>query len=395
MKQLLFVFLLFITTKAICQDSYELKIEKIAKEISNTFSESKLIRIGLGSFFYNENKTKFTQQLYDDLSDELVALNANQPKFILVNNAKKFSTIGYNDSLSETNKALLLGKEKIVDYIISGKISDNGNGYKLQIRLIETNEGNLSNSFKTIIDKTSTIETLNAFVIGQKHEEIVAKIPEKKIEQIQPIALQAETVAKKEEEIEEKKPKKKRENKILKALGSIAVAAIESTATSIIEKNKQSQSSNETPPQEQTTTETNQGSTQTGTTNNNGSNNTGVITGGENPPIYDNQNPTSNKNNVPSDNATCKAYVNIMNKTETDIEVYVYKENPTNSYGLKPVFVFTIAAGKSKKQRVDKDLTYYYSGSNNNASTVVGGYKSFKGTFEVEACDATVDEEIQ
>jgi hypothetical protein len=395
MRKLFFIFLLFNTTKGISQDSYDLKIEKLAKEISNTFSENKLIRIGLGSFLYNQSQTKFTQQLYEDLSDELVALNASAPKFILINNSKIFATRGYYDTLTEVEKALLLGKEKILDYFISGKISDNENGYKLQIRLIETNEGNLSNSFKTTIDKTSNIETLNAFVIEQKHEAIVAKIPEKKIEQIEPIALQAETVAKKEEEIEEKKPKRKRENKLLKALGNIAVTAIESTAKSVIDKNKQSQSSSESSPQEQTTTETNQTSAQTGTTNSSGSNNTGVITSSENSPIYDNQNPTSNTNNVPSENATCKAYVNIMNKTETDIEISVYKENPTNRYGINPVFTFTIATGKSKKQRIDKDLTYYYSASNNNANTIVGGYRVFKGTFEVENCDATVDEEIQ
>jgi TolB-like protein len=386
MRKLLLLLLVLSSTRAICQDSYETKIEKLAKDIFNTFLEGKMARVCLSTFLYNETQTKFTKLVYEDLSNELVAINASQPKILLINNTKTFSSNDDNNTLSESEKALLLGKEKKVDYVITGKIVDNENGYKLQIRLIETNEGNLSNAFKTTIDKTNNIEILNANIIGQQHETILAKAPDKKIEEPELIALYTEA-RKKEKPVEEPKPKKKREGKFWKALGNIAVAAIETTATAVIEKNKQAQTNNGSASQEQTNTSTNSAPSQSETTNNNGNGNS--TTGSSTYPTNDNSNTTS------SSEAPCKAYINIVNKTENDISVYIYNENPVGNPVPKLIYKFTIAVGKAKKQRIDKDVNYFYTATNNTGGPIFGGYKDYSGTFEVEACDATVEEEIQ
>lgn len=346
MKEILVSLMFFGLTTAKCQIANDEKIEKFAAEIASFFEKDGKIKIGLGSFSYTEKQTKLTQLIYDDLSSNLVSLNINKSKILIVSEAILNTINGYMEAETEADKALLFGKEKNAEYLIFGRISDHDSGYKIQVRLYETKEGNLVSAFKTVINKTEYLEELNAQNVGSKTTDLTL---------VQPVASQ--------EPVKVKKEKVKREGKFWKFLGETAMTTGIQVVNNTIEKKlSKSGTSSDTSSQSQTG---DQGNTGTQTEPQSGA------------------------------GTDCKVYVNIVNKTENVISVKVYKENPSQSFGVRVIYSFTIAAGKSKKQRMEKDVLYYYHASNNTGGPVIGSYREYEGTFEAENCNETVDEEIE
>lgn len=371
MRKLFFLSLLFCTAIARAQLSYDAKMEKLAGDIASSFKTQEKVKIGICTLSYNDNETKLTRLVYDDLSAALVSLSNNQTKIIVSGESILDNVAGFHDAESETDKALVLNKEKNIEYLLTGKISDYDSGYKIQLRLYDTKDGNLVSAFKTIIDKSSQFMALNDELVADHSRDIVQTIPP------------ATPPATPEEPVKVKKEKVKKENKFWKFLGETALNTGAQVVNTTLER-KLSQSgssssgtSNQTPSGNQQGTQTQSGSqTQSG-----------------NPTQSGTSSPTDPTQADPS--ADCRVYVNITNKTENTISVKVYKENPVQTYGARILYSFTIAPGKSKKQKIEKDVLYYYLASNNTGSPVIGSYRDWDGTFEAENCNETVGEDVE
>lgn len=335
----MFAFLGFL--KVYAQTAYDARIEKLASEIVAVFGTKEKIKIGLGSFTYFEKQTKLTRLIYDDLSSELVLLSNDKSKIIVSSEAKLNAVLGFMLSETETDKALLLGKEKAAEYVCFGRISDYESGYKIQIKLYETKEGNLVSAFKTTIDKSESLDNLNAQVIGYKQEELAT---------VKHVVV--------DEPVKPQKEKKQREGKFWKFLGETAL----STGTQILNNTLEKKYSG------------------TGTPSETGNNSGGT---------------DSLPGTQTSSGTDCKAYVNLANKTENAIVLKIYGENPDGNRQAKALYSYTIAAGKSKKLRIDKDTEYFFWAHNSTGATVFVGYREYEGRFEAEECGETVEEEIE
>ncbi len=114
-----------------------------------------------------------------------------------------------------------------------------------------------------------------------------------------------------------------------------------------------------------------------------------------NKPIIDNEDQKIETDSIVIVEPVCKCYVNFTNKTENRISVTVYLENPHNNSNPKKLTTITLAIGNSKKVKIEKDIVFYYSASNNTGDPVIGGYQSYSGDVEAEKCGEIVEEEIQ
>jgi hypothetical protein len=350
MRKLLLIFTIMSFTGLKSQMLYDDKIDRLSEEIISKFSGQDTIRIGLGPFLNNDIPTKFTQLISEDLSASLVRLSINERKIIVMSEAKLKTIDGFLFAETETDKSLLL--HKAVEYVCFGRLTDIGNEYKLLVKIYDTKEGNLISAFKTTLEKTDAFTRLNAETLEKKSGN------QNTTELNQPVI---------KEEEKPKKEKKKRENSFWKLIGNTVVNTGTQAVNDAIDKKL-----NKT------------GQPQPGGTQNNTEQQTGL-----------GSSDSANQNQQTQSSTDCKAYINIVNKTENTISVKIYKENPANSYGMRPIFTFTIAPGKSKKQKIDKDFLYYYYATINASGLSGGGQREFEGTFEVEECNQTVDEEIE
>jgi TolB-like protein len=332
--------LLFLSVQAMSQTPYELKIETLVIEIASAIGTGKKIRIGVADFNSSETQTKFSRLLSEDLATYLVSLKNNQGAVIVINQSQLQNIEGYKESIAESDKALSLGKKKAASYLLFGKIIDEGSQFRIQVKCYDTQEGNLISAYKAYVEKSESLVYL--------HSQIVEESPDSK-KTSQPITSQ--------EEVAEKKEKKKREGKFWKFIGETAM----STGTEILNKTLEKKGSERRAPE----------------TNTPDSSDTGQV--------------SDTKEINPVD---CKVYINLINRTSDQIVVKVYKDNPHDNYNATPVFIYTIAVGKSKKQRVDKELTYYYS-AKNNVGPLSGVPREYEGTFEVSECAQVLDEEIE
>jgi hypothetical protein len=335
MRGILILFLFFFY-EAKTQEIYEKQIQTLVNDIALIFKGDK-VKIVFSKLTYDDNETKFTRLVYNDLSSELVGINNEKIKILVVSETTLKNVTGFAKAQTETEKALLIGNQKIAEYICFGKINDNESGYKIQIRVYETKEGNLIFASKVTIDKTKYFEGLNAQVIGNDSKDLVTT---------------QETI--KKQPVPEKKEKKKGDGKFWKAMGEIAANSIQEAVNTSLEKK------------------------------------TGK-------PVSNQSSSNSNNHFDSTDNSVlntsdCKSYINFINNTDQTIEIHIFKENPNDYYNTpKELFLFTIAPRKSKKQKVERDLLYYYKGGTPGR---IGGYRDWSGTFEVENCD-TVDEDIE
>ena len=389
MWKLIFAFLSLGITRGFAQVTYDNGIEDLANQIYSSINNNSASKFGIGSILFSEKQTKLAKEFNDDLSAELASLNSKQFKFVIINNERLNMIDGYKIAESEIQKVLIVGREKKADYVCFGKISEIAKGYKIIIKLYETNEGNLVSAFKTNIIKTIELENMNAQVLdpnpiyGKPGQNIVVTQPlvELPINNLTPLVPPVTALV--------DPPKPKKEGKFWKFLGGIAENVAQTGIEQVVNHAFEGKKTNTTPttPQDQTNPLNNSGNLPN---QNNGSGNSGNA-------IPDNNNSSGQLNGNPpvTDNGDCKSYVNIINKTENAVIVRVYKENPVNNFGVREFYSFTIAAGRSKKQKVDRNVEYYYAASNNTNDPVIGSYREYSGTFEVINCNDTLNEDIQ
>jgi hypothetical protein len=345
---LLFAFGAFLKVDG--QSTYDTRIEKLAFDIANTFPKEEKVKIGLGSFSHNDQQTRLTQLIYDDLASALVTLSTGNKKILVSSEGKLNTAPGYPAASTEADKALILGKEKSVEYLCFGRITDDETSFKILIKLYETKEGNLIAAFKTTIEKSSQLVTLSGLVIGEKQAAEPITAPHASL-----VGISHESPA----VVKPKKEKKQRENRFLKFLGETAMNTSGQLINSALEKKGYG------------TTPSN-----TNSQNNTGSGDT----------IVDNT-PTT------PDNGSCRSYVTLVNNTGYTIELKIYKDNPSTNRRAEALYTYTIASGRSKKLRIEKDTEYFYYAHNGSATW--GASAEYRGRFEAEECGETIQEEIE
>lgn len=350
MRCVILIILAFIFTNLNSQELYDKQIEKFADDVISYFDlREKKIKVGLMTLVYNGKETKLTRMISEDFSAEILINKNVQGKIILIKEVMWKFRSEIKKSANEHDKIVVLSKLDIVDYLISCTITDNENGYKLQMLLYETKLGNVLNAAKVYIPKSVEFESLNSLVIDNQNldSEELNEIPEANIKS--------------------KKKEKKGDSKFWKAMGDLAINSVEQVVNTTIDQ--QISKIGDGDRKSRSAVNVNKSDSL------NGQNDIGEP-----------------RSNIGSD---CKAYINFINNTGYLIQVRIYNSRSNMSaFSTRPIYSFTIASGKYKKQRVEKDIQFSYSVTTNINVGLGGEIKDWNGTFLVEDCE-TVDEEIE
>jgi len=92
---------------------------------------------------------------------------------------------------------------------------------------------------------------------------------------------------------------------------------------------------------------------------------------------------------------SCKGAVNIINKTENELEITIYIEPPYDNPSAKKAFIIKVAPNLTKKLKIQINQTYYYLATNMTGEPVFGGYQNYSGSFEIESCNDNLQEVIK
>lgn len=166
------VLILISTGKVFSQADYDKQVEYFAADIAKKIPSNKK-KIAIVDFRNNDNEvTQLTKLLAEDISAELAIISSSSDvrKFEIVerNNLKVITDdLKISAGGDEAKIARELGKKAIADLLITGVVTLFGDNYKITLKVLDTENGNIITASKASIVKTSALEDLHKKIIGK------------------------------------------------------------------------------------------------------------------------------------------------------------------------------------------------------------------------------------
>lgn len=152
------------------QTDYDKQMEFFANDLSKKIPSSKK-KIAVVEFRNNdENITQFTKLISEDLSSEIAILANDKNQFEVVerNNLKTIlNDLKLSSTRDEAKIARELGKKAVADVLVTGIVTLFGDNYRISIKVLDTENGNIITASKGLVVKTNALEDLHSKIIGQ------------------------------------------------------------------------------------------------------------------------------------------------------------------------------------------------------------------------------------
>ncbi len=174
------ILLLLSSILSFSQTDYDKQIEYFASDILKKI-EGDRKKIAIVDFKNNDdNVTQFTRLIAEDLSSELAIASGSQKGFQIVerNNLQTIlNDLKLSSTRDEAKIAKELNKKAIADYLITGTVTLFGDNYRISIKVLDTETGNIVTGSRGLVVKTTAIEELHKknIVSSQNSNELPSK----------------------------------------------------------------------------------------------------------------------------------------------------------------------------------------------------------------------------
>lgn len=169
-NKIIFIFVISISfvLKGISQTDYDKQVEFFANDISKKLPQTKKKIAVIDFKNNNEEITQMTRLVADDISSELAIISNGQLQFEIVerNNLKAIiSDLKLSSSKDEAKIAKELGKKSVADVLVIGVVTLFGDNYRISIKVLDTENGNIITASKGLVVKTAALEDLHKKII--------------------------------------------------------------------------------------------------------------------------------------------------------------------------------------------------------------------------------------
>ncbi len=146
------------------QNDFDAQIQNLTKQLTSKLTVSSGQKIAVNTFAMTDNSiNQLGVFLSDEISSELANTSSNNSQFQIIERANLEQIIKEKkilDSFDAHKLAKELGKIKAADILIFGIITKFDGFYRINIRILDTKEGNLINSVKGQFVKSSSLDEL-------------------------------------------------------------------------------------------------------------------------------------------------------------------------------------------------------------------------------------------